>query len=552
MVSAADPAAAASPKMLLQAGRSSSPACSPLALKMQASSSGDGSGVFGTNPSGLAAAAKRALNSSLATLPVWSKSPTPIKELKGPISASATAQRSLSLDSSGTAPDSGNANEASQETKLLKELDSLAQELAWDLEEFQNSSTPATTPIPRPVISTSPPSFRPFKRKGTPTSGQPSPPTSTSSADSFTASQPHRISPTTAVPDLAPSPAPTEGIPKKRKTNPQKYALKACAHCKTSHVACDSGRPCQRCIRIGKASTCVDAEQKKRGRPCSTKKAMPLVPGPFQRLPNLVGAASHPHPTPAFPHSTAATKTVLTAAAAKAVPKRSSETSARTSGISGSKRLSLGPAALRTSSSAVLKELGSCCENFAPSSGAVVCNSLDDGSLSTLLDLNDVLGPDVYATGEACGVHGAAAAVPSTVPFEDFFHAATNSPQTTSLGSTLALLSECTDSSELGNTKFEDGFNHFGAAAQTPSASSDCPTPIMSPGSPKCSCLPLPDDNGETADLQLSNADILRAVQAAFKTFISSSSTPTHSSSGLFDADQSNIPNDGTHSNNLH
>ncbi|KAJ3179470.1 hypothetical protein HDU85_004880 [Gaertneriomyces sp. JEL0708] len=47
------------------------------------------------------------------------------------------------------------------------------------------------------------------------------------------------------------------------------YVHKACVNCKVSHVACDVNRPCQRCIRLGKATTCIDAERKKRGRPTS-------------------------------------------------------------------------------------------------------------------------------------------------------------------------------------------------------------------------------------------------------------------------------------------
>lgn len=50
---------------------------------------------------------------------------------------------------------------------------------------------------------------------------------------------------------------------------PKVYVLKACAACKNSHVACDINRPCQRCVRLGKGDSCVDAERKKRGRPCS-------------------------------------------------------------------------------------------------------------------------------------------------------------------------------------------------------------------------------------------------------------------------------------------
>ncbi|KAJ3408411.1 hypothetical protein HDV05_004985 [Chytridiales sp. JEL 0842] len=58
---------------------------------------------------------------------------------------------------------------------------------------------------------------------------------------------------------------------------PKSYVHKACKNCKTSHVACDIGRPCQRCIRLDKADSCVDAERKKRGRPSNHSKRAMLV-----------------------------------------------------------------------------------------------------------------------------------------------------------------------------------------------------------------------------------------------------------------------------------
>ncbi|KAB8342717.1 hypothetical protein FH972_022317 [Carpinus fangiana] len=45
------------------------------------------------------------------------------------------------------------------------------------------------------------------------------------------------------------------------------HVQSACANCKKAHLACDIGRPCQRCISNGKTATCVDVEHKKRGRP---------------------------------------------------------------------------------------------------------------------------------------------------------------------------------------------------------------------------------------------------------------------------------------------
>ncbi|ORY49086.1 hypothetical protein BCR33DRAFT_18496 [Rhizoclosmatium globosum] len=53
---------------------------------------------------------------------------------------------------------------------------------------------------------------------------------------------------------------------------PKAYAQKACSSCKNSHVACDAGRPCQRCIRLNRADTCEDASRKKRGRPSNAEK----------------------------------------------------------------------------------------------------------------------------------------------------------------------------------------------------------------------------------------------------------------------------------------
>ncbi|ODQ63124.1 hypothetical protein NADFUDRAFT_84601 [Nadsonia fulvescens var. elongata DSM 6958] len=42
----------------------------------------------------------------------------------------------------------------------------------------------------------------------------------------------------------------------------RKKISRACVHCQKSHVTCDEGRPCQRCIKRGLASTCRDAERK--------------------------------------------------------------------------------------------------------------------------------------------------------------------------------------------------------------------------------------------------------------------------------------------------
>ncbi|KAH8556360.1 hypothetical protein BGW37DRAFT_524577 [Umbelopsis sp. PMI_123] len=62
-------------------------------------------------------------------------------------------------------------------------------------------------------------------------------------------------------------------------------AIKACASCKASHVACDAGRPCQRCIRLGKVDTCVDATRKKRGRPKNSSKTQQQQQQQLQQQP---------------------------------------------------------------------------------------------------------------------------------------------------------------------------------------------------------------------------------------------------------------------------
>ncbi|KAJ1962037.1 hypothetical protein IWQ62_003657 [Dispira parvispora] len=50
-------------------------------------------------------------------------------------------------------------------------------------------------------------------------------------------------------------------------TRAKLYVPKACINCRQSKVACETRRPCQRCVRMNKADTCVDAVSKRRGRP---------------------------------------------------------------------------------------------------------------------------------------------------------------------------------------------------------------------------------------------------------------------------------------------
>jgi len=54
---------------------------------------------------------------------------------------------------------------------------------------------------------------------------------------------------------------------KKKKSNGKKrgkYTRRACTNCKSAHAACDAGRPCKRCIMLGKEDSCVDSVRKKR------------------------------------------------------------------------------------------------------------------------------------------------------------------------------------------------------------------------------------------------------------------------------------------------
>ncbi|KAF8243949.1 hypothetical protein K440DRAFT_30226 [Wilcoxina mikolae CBS 423.85] len=48
---------------------------------------------------------------------------------------------------------------------------------------------------------------------------------------------------------------------------PKSHVASACVNCKKAHLACDTRRPCPRCIGLGKQDTCVDVQHKKRGRP---------------------------------------------------------------------------------------------------------------------------------------------------------------------------------------------------------------------------------------------------------------------------------------------
>jgi hypothetical protein len=53
--------------------------------------------------------------------------------------------------------------------------------------------------------------------------------------------------------------------PERKKQKRGSYAKRACKNCRNSHTACDSGRPCKRCLQLG-LTDCQDAERKKKKR----------------------------------------------------------------------------------------------------------------------------------------------------------------------------------------------------------------------------------------------------------------------------------------------
>ncbi|KAJ3013786.1 UNVERIFIED_CONTAM: hypothetical protein HDU68_000535 [Siphonaria sp. JEL0065] len=57
------------------------------------------------------------------------------------------------------------------------------------------------------------------------------------------------------------------------------FRPKACQSCKNSHVSCGYDRPCNRCIRAGKADSCADATPKKRGRPSNESRLLDALEG---------------------------------------------------------------------------------------------------------------------------------------------------------------------------------------------------------------------------------------------------------------------------------
>ncbi|KAJ3078407.1 hypothetical protein HK102_004530 [Quaeritorhiza haematococci] len=206
------------------------------------------------------------------------------------------------------------------------------------------NATPTTTTSSNPVAITTPVSTTTSNPPTTPTSAPVSvstPATSAtplSSSDIFTEVIDNPENRGAAGNSIGRASSVVDAIDSRRKkdlttresTRPKVYVHKACVNCKNSHVACDAGRPCQRCIRMGKADSCHDAERKKRGRPCNSSRlprhayfpvltpsppespsitppsfpgvSMPIIPSALTAaLANVAAAGRHHLPFPPFP-----------------------------------------------------------------------------------------------------------------------------------------------------------------------------------------------------------------------------------------------------------
>ncbi|KAI9331677.1 hypothetical protein DFJ73DRAFT_856836 [Zopfochytrium polystomum] len=145
---------------------------------------------------------------------------------------------------------------------LLEDFDAVAAEFAWNLDGLLGSvcsplpsveavaTTQTSEPMalseisPRPAVA----SVRPIPHRRSKTS-------------------PRFIAVSYGFPGVLDAADAVDLIPKWPRNVPPKILPPRCNRCKSVHVTCDAGRPCQRCIRIGKADTCTDAVRKKRGRP---------------------------------------------------------------------------------------------------------------------------------------------------------------------------------------------------------------------------------------------------------------------------------------------
>ena len=72
----------------------------------------------------------------------------------------------------------------------------------------------------------------------------------------------------------------------------RKRVASACSHCKKSRMRCDDLRPCKRCIRSAKESSCVDSNDASRNKDSDANNSIPVWSGnlsqpSFQSLPHI-------------------------------------------------------------------------------------------------------------------------------------------------------------------------------------------------------------------------------------------------------------------------
>ncbi|ANB10968.1 Ert1p [Sugiyamaella lignohabitans] len=81
------------------------------------------------------------------------------------------------------------------------------------------------------------------------------------------------------------------GVRKERKEKRPKTS-RACIHCQTAHVTCDSGRPCKRCIKKGLESSCRDGNRKRAKYLAGEDPT--LIPESNVGIPNIANASLSP------------------------------------------------------------------------------------------------------------------------------------------------------------------------------------------------------------------------------------------------------------------
>ncbi|PPQ75496.1 hypothetical protein CVT26_015820 [Gymnopilus dilepis] len=86
---------------------------------------------------------------------------------------------------------------------------------------------------------------------------------------------------------------------KKKKTAKRRKVNHACLYCRRSHMTCDEGRPCQRCIKREIGHLCHDERRPK----VADKPSTPTTAGPSSQVPVPVYQGQPAQPTAAWPMS---------------------------------------------------------------------------------------------------------------------------------------------------------------------------------------------------------------------------------------------------------